>query len=174
MHQGHQVSQQFGIGPRQHTMAQVEDMPAGAGVECPAAVVDHSACRLLDSRPPRQQCDGIKVEKGDILHFVTWGGGGWGDPLERETDLIGLEITRGLVTVEGALAYGVVAHADGSIDEAATEALRAKMRSERGPLQLFDRGPSIDELRASCLADTGLAAPVKPVWRNRPVKMAAE
>jgi N-methylhydantoinase B len=124
--------------------------------------------------PLASKCDGIKVEKGDVLHFVTWGGGGWGDPLERETDLIGLEITRGLVTVEGALRFGVVAHADGSIDTAATEALRAKMRSERGPLQLFDRGPSIDELRASCLADTGLPAPVQPVWRNRVVKMAAE
>jgi N-methylhydantoinase B len=124
--------------------------------------------------PLASKCDGIKVEKGDVLHFVTWGGGGWGDPLERETDLVGLEITRGLVTVEGALRFGVVAHADGSIDAAATEALRAKMRSERGPLQMFDRGPSIEALRASCLADTGLPAPVQPVWRNRVVKMAAE
>ena len=124
--------------------------------------------------PLASKCDGIKVEKGDVLHFVTWGGGGWGDPLERETDLVGLEITRGLVTVEGARRFGVVAHADGSIDAAATEALRAKMRGERGPLQVFDRGPSIDELRASCLADTGLPAPVQPVWRNRVVKMAAE
>ena len=72
------------------------------------------------------------------------------------------------------VARGVVAHADGSIDEAATEALRAKIRSERAPLQLFDRGPSIDDPRASCLAETGLPAPVQPVWRVRPSRMAAE
>ena len=26
---------------------------------------------------------------GDVLHFVTWGGGGWGDPLERDPELVG-------------------------------------------------------------------------------------
>ena len=25
------------------------------------------------------------VEAGDELHFITWGGGGWGDPLDRES-----------------------------------------------------------------------------------------
>ena len=29
------------------------------------------------------KCDRVRVEAGDILHFRTWGGGGWGDPLER-------------------------------------------------------------------------------------------
>jgi hypothetical protein len=30
---------------------------------------------------------------------------------------------------------------------------------------VFNMGPSIDELRASCKADTGLDAPVQPVFR---------
>ena len=112
------------------------------------------------------KCDGIAVEKDDVLQFVTWGGGGWGDPLERDADLVALEITRGLVTVEGARAYGVVADVEGVVDLAATQALRAEIAKSRPAIQVFDRGPSIEALRASCLADTGLPPPVQPVWRR--------
>ena len=42
------------------------------------------------------------VEEGDQLHFITWGGGGWGDPLDRDPALVGKEITQGLVTARGA------------------------------------------------------------------------
>jgi N-methylhydantoinase B len=120
------------------------------------------------------KCDGIEVHKDDILHFVTWGGGGWGDPLERDPAIVSLEIVRGLVTSKGALDYGVVADDAGKVDEAATTALRAKMAAERPPIEVFNRGPSIEDLRASCLADTGLAAPVQPKWRKQAMKLAAE
>ena len=50
---------------------------------------------------------------GDLLHFVTWGGGGWGDPLARDPELVGLEVRRGLVTGEGARRYGVVCDEQG-------------------------------------------------------------
>jgi N-methylhydantoinase B len=106
----------------------------------------------------------LPVEPGDILHFVTWGGGGWGDPLERDPALVAKEIVQGLVTRAGALDYGVVIAADGSVDASATEALRAEKRAGRGELALFDRGGSVEELRAACEADTGLAAPRQPVW----------
>ena len=114
------------------------------------------------------KCDGITVYPGDLLHFVTWGAGGWGDPLERDAALVGLEITQGLVTPKGALDYGVVVSAAGIVDAAATEALRARMRDGRGPLPMFNRGPDIDTLRANCLAETGLPAPVAPRWEGRP------
>lgn len=120
------------------------------------------------------KCDGIQVDKGDLLHFVTWGGGGWGDPLEREVELVELEVSRGLVSAEGAKRFGVVIDGSGKADAAATDALRAKIRSERGPLEVFDRGPSIEELRANCLEQTGLPAPRAPVWRNAPLALAAE
>ena len=29
------------------------------------------------------KCDRVRVEVGDKLLFKTWGGGGWGNPLER-------------------------------------------------------------------------------------------
>ena len=108
----------------------------------------------------------VAIEAGDVLHFITWGGGGWGDPLERDPELVGKEIRQGLVTSTGAKAYGVVADADGVVDTAATEALRAEMRSGRGELPLFDYGPGIETLRANCEAETGLPAPIQPRWAN--------
>ncbi len=111
----------------------------------------------------------LAIEAGDVLHFITWGGGGWGDPLERAPELVAKEIRQGLVTSEGAKAYGVIADADGVLDAAATEALRTQMRSERPDLPLFDYGPSIEQLRANCLAETGLPAPIQPRWAHHAI-----
>ena len=106
----------------------------------------------------------VHVDEGDQLHFITWGGGGWGDALDRDPALVGKEITQGLVTVDGAKAYGVVATADGQVDGAATDALRSRMRAERPALELFNYGPSVEKLRADCVAETGLPAPIQPKW----------
>jgi N-methylhydantoinase B len=106
----------------------------------------------------------VHVEEGDQLHFITWGGGGWGDALDRDPALVGKEIVQGLVTVEGAKAYGVIANANGDVDADATETLRSRLRQERGELPLFNYGPGIEALRANCEAETGLKAPVQPVW----------
>ena len=110
------------------------------------------------------KCDNIDVHDGDQLHYITWGGGGWGDPLTRDTDLVALEVKRGLVTQEGAKAYGVIINDDGSVDDAATDALRKNMADERGEVPIFDFGPDIDELRANCETETGLPAPIQPSW----------
>ncbi len=106
----------------------------------------------------------VHVNEGDQLHFITWGGGGWGDALDRDPALVGKEITQGLVTIEGAKAYGVIANANGEVDIGATEILRAKLRAERPALELFNYGPTIEKLRTNCVTETGLAAPVQPVW----------
>ncbi len=105
-----------------------------------------------------------KVEKDDILHFITWGGGGWGDPLERDPELVGKEIRQNLVTVQGARDYGVVADSNGQIDQAATTKLRNEIRATREVTGVFNFGPSIDDLRERCLAETGLPAPKSPEW----------
>ena len=55
----------------------------------------------------------IPVDADDILHFITWGGGGWGDPLERAPELVAKEVEQGLVTAEGARRYGVALNASG-------------------------------------------------------------
>ncbi len=108
----------------------------------------------------------VHVDEGDQLHFITWGGGGWGDPLDRDPALVGKEILQGLVTANGARDYGVIASENGIVDLAASETLRSKLRAERGTLPLFNYGPTIENLRANCAAETGLVAPVQPVWTN--------
>ncbi|MEO9461013.1 MAG: hydantoinase B/oxoprolinase family protein [Marinomonas sp.] len=116
----------------------------------------------------------VEVKEGELLHFITWGGGGWGDPLQRDPELVGLEIRQGLVTPDGAKQYGVIADSEGVIDSAGTEALRAKITAERGELELFDYGPAIETLRANCEAETGLPAPIQPVWHHDEVAEAVE
>ena len=106
--------------------------------------------------------DRLEVAVGDQLHFVTWGGGGWGDPLLRDADLVALEVRQGLVTVDGARRYGVVVG-----DPAATADLRDRMTRERATPLLFDRGGSIADLRARCVAETGLPAPLPPLTTAR-------
>ena len=115
----------------------------------------------------------LHVEAGDVLHFITWGGGGWGDPYARDPALVGKEIVQGLVTPEGARAYGVVADAQGVVDEAATKILRERLIATRGEtIPTFNFGPAIDDLRARCEAETGLPAPQAPRWHPRTTLLA--
>ena len=109
----------------------------------------------------------VEVKAGELLHFITWGGGGWGDPFDRDPEVVGLEIRQGLVTPEGARDYGVVADLTGTVDTEATARLRDELRTERGETALFDYGPGIDALRQNCEAETGLPAPEQPSWSTR-------
>jgi N-methylhydantoinase B len=107
----------------------------------------------------------LAVEADDILHFITWGGGGWGDPLTRDPELVAKEVRQGLVTAGAARLYGVVLDGEGAVDAAATEALRGEIMAGRdGPLPVFNHGGDIETLRAACLAETGLEAPRQPKW----------
>jgi N-methylhydantoinase B len=108
------------------------------------------------------KCEGIEVKKGDILYFNTWGGGGWGDPLKRDPQLIVDDVNRSLVTVDGAKAYGVVLNDDLSVDEAATTALRSDMAETRGDVSLFDFGGDIADIKARSMQETKLPAPQTP------------
>lgn len=114
------------------------------------------------------KCDRIVVREGDYLLFDTWGGGGWGDPLQREPARVALDVDRGLVTRDGARRYGVVIDEAGGLDQSATDKLRAQIRVA-GPGQpgIFNRGGSIGELKARCLSETGLAPPAAPRFRRR-------
>jgi N-methylhydantoinase B len=117
--------------------------------------------------------DRVKVCEGDLLLSDTWGGGGCGDPFEREVEKVVFDVQAGLVSVEGARRYGVVMRPDLTADVAATTALRAKLTAERGPVPLFDRGfTSIDSLKARCKAETGHDAPQPPRFSERVLKAA--
>jgi N-methylhydantoinase B len=113
------------------------------------------------------KCDHVPVALGDRLYFETWGGGGWGDPLQRDPSLVARDVTRGLVTPHGATRYGVVVDAEGAVDEDATRRLRSEIEEKRDDLQVFDFGGSISELKARCLEETGLPAPAEPRFGRR-------
>jgi N-methylhydantoinase B len=61
----------------------------------------------------------------------------------------------------------VVIKSDGSVDEKATVALRAKLSKKRGKPKLFDFGGTIPELKKACKKETGLDAPKQPVFQAR-------
>ena len=117
--------------------------------------------------------DHVKVEAGDLLISDTWGGGGCGDPLEREPEKVKFDLDAGLVTREGAQRYGVVFDTRGDLDIEATVRLRATLASERKTIKLFDRGfDSIEELKARCLQETGLPPPRQPAFARWVAKQA--
>jgi len=110
------------------------------------------------------KCDGVDVKEGDVLYFNTWGGGGWGDPTEREPALVQTDVARGLVSQQGAERYGVVIDDKGAVNQAATKNLRKKIRAERGEQGLFNFGGTIEEIKARALEETHLPPPEAPVF----------
>ena len=112
------------------------------------------------------KCDRVKVSPGDTLYFNTWGGGGWGDPLERDPATVALDVRRRLVSPEGAKRYGVVITTDNKVNDTATAELRRQLSSSRGKIELFDFGGSVEELKTRCLSDTHLEPPTTPVFQK--------
>jgi N-methylhydantoinase B len=104
--------------------------------------------------PDERDLDGLvddePVRAGEVIRIRTTGGGGWGDPLEREPALVVRDVLWGKVS-RGAAArdYGVVVTGhddDPAADRDATDALRARLREERGEPAFFDRGPGYAQL----------------------------
>ena len=76
----------------------------------------------------------IVMNEGDEMLFVTPSGGGYGEPLERDPELVLVDWRDELLSAEQAREhYGVVLdEAAGSVDAAATEALRSERRGGAG------------------------------------------
>ncbi|HEY7386630.1 MAG TPA: hydantoinase B/oxoprolinase family protein [Beijerinckiaceae bacterium] len=89
-----------------------------------------------EKRLPSRYAD-YPLKAGDIFRLDTPGGGGFGDALDREPELVLKDVREGYVSAEAALAdYGVVLHQDGStwtLDEDATLTQRAELRSAAAP-----------------------------------------
>jgi len=88
--------------------------------------------------------DDEPLPAGTLVRIDTTGGGGWGDPLEREPELVALDVRQGKVSLTSARDdYGVALGSDDFVvDTGATDALRAELRARRGgPAPFFDRGP---------------------------------
>ncbi|GAA2100671.1 hydantoinase B/oxoprolinase family protein [Actinomadura alba] len=132
-----------------------------AGLPFRATVGGREMEGLVDDEP---------VRAGEVVRIRTTGGGGWGDPLDRDPGRVAADVRDGKVSAEAAPAdYGVVvgygpvpsgeagpasavpgetAVADDGpvVDEAATAALRERLRAERGAPPFFDRGPGFPTL----------------------------
>jgi N-methylhydantoinase B len=70
------------------------------------------------------------LDPGEVVSVRTPGGGGYGDPTERDPDAVLADVRDGKVSPEKARdVYGVVVE-DGGVDEAATRDRRAELRGE--------------------------------------------
>lgn len=87
---------------------------------------------LLNPGRPEERSIGkisvLELGRGDVVRITSPTGGGFGDPLERETAAIAAEIDNGMLSRDrAAQAYAVVFDDRGDIDEAKTK----KQRQER-------------------------------------------
>jgi N-methylhydantoinase B len=74
----------------------------------------------------------IPLGVGDRVEVLTPGGGGYGNPLARDPELVRRDVGRGYYTrAEARALFGVVLSPDGAFDPAATEALRASAAPQR-------------------------------------------
>jgi N-methylhydantoinase B len=96
--------------------------------------------------------DGEPVRAGEIVRVVTTGGGGWGDPLEREPELVQRDVIEGKVSLRAARDdYGVVLKPDGAdsftIDAQKTSALRETRKSTQVRADsMIDRGAGFEKM----------------------------
>ncbi len=76
----------------------------------------------------------LDLEYGDVVSFRLSGGGGYGDPRERDSAAVVRDVALGLVGIEAARdRYHVVLHADGTVDEEATRVARRPDTPEVSP-----------------------------------------
>jgi len=117
---------------------------------------------LLAARAARQQefdagmyATGVELKKGDRIYYSSSGGGGFGNPLDRDLQLVLEDVMDEWLSVEAARKYyGVVIKVvdrealDYRIDQAATKKLRAQLRKKpfpegRGAHQVHPKGKLI-------------------------------
>ncbi len=106
--------------------------------------------------------DDEPVVAGEVIRIRTTGGGGWGDPLERDPSAVACDVWWDKVSVSAARDdYGVVFVDAGSppdaddptpaaaapvVDQDATRRRRERLRDQRGEPAFFDRGPGFARL----------------------------
>lgn len=90
------------------------------------------------------KADALRASVGDVIRLSTAGGGGYGDPCERDAQRVLDDVLNGFVTVAGAERdYGVVIR-NGLLDGAATAKLR-ESRRPAAPPPLYTLGAAREE-----------------------------
>ena len=93
---------------------------------------------------------GHPVHEGERVVLRSAGGGGYGDPLERPPARVAEDVRQGYVSSAAArTVYGVVLRDDGTADDAATTAQRARLRAARTRVAAV---PCADSFRAGAVS----------------------
>ena len=87
---------------------------------------------VVEPSPVPGKISGFQLRTGDIVREESSGGGGYGDPLERDPGRVARDVRLGYINPEQAeKRYGVVFDDGGGVDEAATGDRRAALRADR-------------------------------------------
>ena len=91
----------------------------------------------------------FELNAGDIFEYTWQGGGGFGDPLQRDPELVRADVVNGAITHAcSETIYGVVLNGEShDIDVEATNALRGKLNEAQ--LQSAERPPSKEKVNGS-------------------------
>ena len=86
---------------------------------------------ITQPSPVPGKVSGFPLKTGDVVREETAGGGGYGDPLKRDPELVRTDVAEGYLSVgEAAHRYGVMIDGD-KVDTAATEAKRAALSKSK-------------------------------------------
>jgi N-methylhydantoinase B len=97
----------------------------------PARQYRRSAAGELVELP---NCARVVLEPGETIVSISCSGGGYGDPLERDLELVAADVAEGYVSRERAKrVYRVALDGAGEVDRAATAELRARLRASASP-----------------------------------------
>jgi N-methylhydantoinase B len=120
--------------------------------------------RALQPSPLPGKVSGFPLQPDDVLLMESSGGGGFGDPLDRDLARLAADVAEGYVTRAAAeTIYGVVWR-DGTIDEAGTADRRATLRARRTRIRLT-AGAGLDAERGRLIrldAETAARLAVGP------------
>ena len=123
--------------------------PWGAAVATPGSHNSFTVIRdgeELELSPIPCKVKSFPLKHGDVVLMQTTAGGGVGDPLDRQADLVLKDVNEGYVSIERAQSvYGVVVESD-KVDAARTEQVRRELREQRYYAQVVEGSDEYDDL----------------------------
>ena len=138
------------------------------------------ACRVIRNGqeiqpgPVPGKALGFALQRGDVVEADTMGGGGYGDPLERDPELVAQDVLDGYITQEHARNnYGVTLR-NGCVHPEATRALREELRRQRvhvtvvqAPADEFQEGCRVCRLSPKQAQQLGLQEGAAVEWVSK-------